>query len=85
MISRTYRVSIKEGIFAQIYGNLANIGSSFITKFMVLLGATPMQFSILSSLGQVSAVFQPLGVALTHRLKKRKKVCIWVTGIGRFL
>ena len=52
---------------------------------MVLLGATPMQFSILSSLGQVSAVFQPLGVALTHRLKKRKKVCIWVTGIGRFL
>jgi len=85
LISRTYRVSIKEGIFAQIYGNLANIGSSFITKFMVLLGATPMQFSILSSLGQVSAVFQPLGVALTHRLKKRKKVCIWVTGIGRFL
>ena len=85
LISRTYRVSIREGIFAQIYGNLANIGSSFITKFMVLLGATPMQFSILSSLGQVSAVFQPLGVALTHRLKKRKKVCIWVTGIGRFL
>jgi MFS family permease len=84
-VTQTYRISILEGIFAQIYGNLANIGSSFITKFMVILGATPIQFSILSALGQVSAVFQPLGVALTHRLKKRKRVCVWVTAAGRFL
>ncbi|MBW6514640.1 MAG: MFS transporter [Candidatus Syntrophosphaera sp.] len=84
-VSRVYRVSILEGVFAQIYGGLANIGSSFITKFLVLLGATPLQFSVLSALGQVSAVFQPLGVALMHRLKKRRRVCILVTAAGRFL
>jgi len=84
-VLKAYRVSILEGIFAQIYGGLATIGSSFITKFMVLLGASPMQFSVLSALGQVSAIFQPLGVALTHRLKKRRKVCIAVTAAGRFL
>lgn len=82
---RVFRVSITEGVFAQIYGGLANIGSSFITKFMVLLGASPVQFSILSALGQVSAVFQPLGVTLMQRLKQRKKVCVWVTAAGRFL
>ena len=37
-VLKAYRVSILEGIFAQIYGGLATIGSSFITKFMVLLG-----------------------------------------------
>ncbi|MBP7205114.1 MAG: MFS transporter [Candidatus Cloacimonetes bacterium] len=84
-VSRAYRISVIEGIFAQIYGNLANIGSNFITKFMVLLGATPLQFSILSALGQVAAVFQPLGVALMQRLKQRKKVCVAVTAVGRFL
>ncbi len=84
-MSRAYRISIFEGIFAQVYGGLATIGSSFITKFMVLLGASPVQFSILSALGQVSAVFQPLGVALMHRLKRRRRVCIAVTAAGRFL
>jgi MFS family permease len=84
-VVRTYRVSILEGIFAQIFGGLATIGSSFITKFMVLLGATPVHFSVLSALGQLSAVFQPLGVALMHRLKKRKKVTVVVTAVGRFL
>lgn len=84
-VTRAYRVSIVEGVFAQVYGGLANIGSSFITKFMVLLGATPLQFSILSALGQVSGLFQPLGVALMQKLRKRKKVCVWVTAAGRFL
>ncbi|MCB5224686.1 MAG: MFS transporter [Candidatus Cloacimonadaceae bacterium] len=84
-VARTYRVSIIEGIFAQIYGALANIGSNFITKFLVILGASPLHFSILSALGQVSALFQPLGVALTHRPRQRKKLCVWVTAAGRFL
>jgi MFS family permease len=84
-IRQTYRVSILEGIFAQVYGNLAQIGSSFITKLMVILGASPMQYSILSALGQVSAIWQPLGVAITHHLKQRKMACVWITAVGRFL
>jgi len=84
-VSRAYRISVIEGVFAQIYGNLGNIGSNFITKFMVLLSASPLQFSVLSALGQVAAVFQPLGVALMQRLKRRKRVCVAITAAGRFL
>lgn len=78
------RISVTEGIFSQIYGSLSSIGSGFITKFMVILGASPLQFSLLSALGQVSAVFQPLGVALTYRLRRRKAACIAITAVGRF-
>ncbi len=84
-IKRTYRISIVEGIFAQIYGTLSTIGSGFIVKLLVMLQASPMQFSILSSIGQLSQVFQPVGVAVNHHLKNRKKNCIWLTFIGRFL
>lgn len=84
-LRQTYRISVIEGIFAQVYGSFCNIGSSFITKLLVILGASPMHYSLLSSLGQVSALFQPLGLAITHRLKRRKWACVWVTAVGRFL
>lgn len=85
IIRQSYRVSILEGAFAQVYGNLAQIGSSFIIKLMVILGASPMHYSLLSALGQVSAIWQPLGIAITHRLKQRKQACVWITAAGRFL
>ncbi len=81
----TYKISIIEGIFAQIYGALSTIGSSFITKLLVMLGASPMQFSMLSAIGQVSQVFQPIGVAVSHHLQNRKRACIWITFWGRIL
>ncbi len=85
IIHQSYRISITEGAFAQVYGNLAQIGSSFITKLMVILGASPMHYSLLSAIGQVSAIWQPLGVALTHKLNQRKHACVWTTAVGRFL
>lgn len=84
-VLRTYKISIAEGIFAQIYGTLSTIGSGFIVKLLVMLGASPLQFSLLSSIGQLSQVAQPLGVAVNHHLKNRKKNCIWLTFAGRFL
>ncbi|HPV00402.1 MAG TPA: MFS transporter, partial [Candidatus Cloacimonas acidaminovorans] len=81
----SFQTSVTEGIFAQIYGNLSAIGSSFIVKLMVILGASPMHYSLLSAIGQVSALWQPLGVAITHKLKERKSACIKITAIGRFL
>ncbi|HCX59503.1 MAG TPA: MFS transporter, partial [Candidatus Cloacimonas sp.] len=54
MIRHTIHSSVREGVFAQIYGNLAQIGSSFITKLMVMLGASPLQYSLLSAIGQIS-------------------------------
>jgi MFS family permease len=85
LIRKTYRSSIREGAFAQVYGNLAQIGSSFITKFLVLLGASPLQYSLLSALGQISALWQPLGVAFSHHIAERKWLCVWITAVGRFL
>ena len=85
IILRVYRKSILEGAFAQVYGNLATIGSSFITKLMVIMGATPLQYSMLSAIGQVSAIWQPLGVAFSHHVSERKWPCIWITAVGRFL
>lgn len=85
IVRKAYRISILEGIFAQIYGNLAQIGSSFITKLLVIMGASPMHYSLLSALGQVSAIWQPLGVAITHHLHRRKMACVWITAAGRIL
>lgn len=84
-IRKLYKVSIIEGSFAQVYANLAVIGSSFITKFMVIMQATPLQFSFLSALGQLSSLWQPLGLAFSHRFEKRKWPCIWLTAFGRML
>ncbi|MFO7660083.1 MAG: MFS transporter, partial [Candidatus Cloacimonadaceae bacterium] len=63
LLRKTMRLSTLEGVFAQIYGTFAMIGSSFIVKLMILLQAAPIHFSLLSSIGQVSQIFQPLGVA----------------------
>lgn len=85
LIRKVYRTSIVEGAFAQVYGNFAMIGSSFITKLMVLMGASPLQYSMLSAIGQVSAIWQPLGVAFSHKIGQRKWPCVWITAIGRML
>ena len=85
LIRHAYSSSTIEGIFAQIYGNLAAIGSSFVTKLMVIMGASPLQYSMLSALGQISALWQPLGVAFSHSINQRKWICIWITFVGRFL
>lgn len=84
-IKRTFRFSILEGIFAHIYSILVLNGNIFVTKLLLILGASPLHFSLLSAFGQFSAVFQPLGVAITHRLMQRKRTCLTMAGIGRFL
>ena len=85
LLRRTYRISTLEGVFAQVFGTFSMIGSSFIVKLLVILNATPIHFSLLSSIGQVSQLFQPLGVAVTHNLQKRKKACVYITFFGRLL
>jgi len=85
LLRKTLRISTLEGIFSQVYGTFAMIGSGFIVKLLLILQASPIHFSLLSSIGNISQVFQPLGVAITHKLANRKKACITITAIGRFL
>jgi hypothetical protein len=54
-----------------------------MTKMAVFLGAGPFQFGLLSAIGQVSQVFQPLGLAVTRSLTRRKKAVIILAASGR--
>lgn len=85
LLRRTFQISTLEGVFAQVYGTFSMIGSSFIVKLLVLMNATPLHYSFLSSIGQLSQVFQPLGVFVTHKLTNRKKACVLITFWGRVL
>ncbi|MDP8221517.1 MAG: MFS transporter [Candidatus Stygibacter frigidus] len=85
IVLKTYHTSIVEGSFAQVYGSLAQIGSSFVTKLMVIMGASPMQYSLLSGIGQASAIWQPLGIAISRKISQRKWLCIWISALGRLL
>ncbi|MBN1355119.1 MFS transporter [bacterium] len=84
-LRKTLRLSIGEGVFAQIYASMAAPGSMFITKFAVLLGATPFQFAILSAIGQISQIFQPLGALFTKKMTSRRRFVVKLTAWGRFL
>lgn len=68
------KLSVVEGIFGQIFNSLCGPGSAFLTKFAIMLNATPLQFGILSAIGQISQIFQPLGALVTNKRRKRKGV-----------
>ncbi len=85
IIQETIRISIKEGIFSQIFKTIAGPESIFITKFAILLNASPFHFAILSAIGHLSQVFRPLGVVISNKLHSRKSTVIRIVGLGRIL
>ena len=70
------------GILSQIFSTVSGSGSAFLTKFVIMLNATPIQFALLSAIGQVSQVFQPLGALVTKRRTKRKGVVLTLQFAG---
>ncbi|MBN2056521.1 MFS transporter [bacterium] len=84
-LRRTIRISITEGSFAQAFSALVGPGSIFISKFAMMLNATPFQFGLLAAMGQLSMLFQPLGSALTRRLTTRKPAALRLLLAGRLL
>lgn len=85
IMKRTVRISYTEGIFAQIYMSLAQPGSIFITKFLVMLGGLPIHFGILSAVGQFSQIFQPAGVIASGRSGNRRRNAVFLAGAGRII
>ncbi len=81
-LRKIFRISVTSGIFGQIFSTLSGSGSAFLTKFAIMLNATPLHFAILSAIGQVSQIFQPLGVFVTQRRTKRKGVVLTLQFIG---
>jgi MFS family permease len=82
-LKRVVRISVIEGVFAQVHASLAGLGSAFLTRFAVMLEATPLQFGIFSAIGQFSQLFQLLGVAVTWRKPSRKGTVVGLAAIGR--
>ncbi len=82
-LRQTVKVSNLEGVFAQISGSLSAPGSIFLTKFVVMLGARPFHFSLISAISQLSQVFQLLGIAITHKIASRKNAVVSLTAFGR--
>jgi len=84
-LRHTVRFSITEGVYTQIYIALASVGSAFITRFALLLGALPFHLGLLAAIGQLSLVFQPLGIMITRRGTSRKRIIVKLATIGRAL
>jgi MFS family permease len=81
-LRKIFRISVTSGIIGQIFSTLSGPGSAFLTKFAIMLNATPIHFAILSAIGQVSQIFQPIGAFVTKRRTKRKGVVLTLQFIG---
>jgi MFS family permease len=79
---KIFRTSVMSGVLSQIFSTVSGSGSSFLTKFAIMLNASPIQFALLSAIGQVSQVFQPLGAFVTKRRTRRKGVVLTLQFIG---
>lgn len=84
-LRETFRISITEGVFSQVYSSLAGPGSVFLTKLLVMLGASAVQFSILTATGQIFLVLMPLGALVTRKLTLHRSVTVKWAVAGRAL
>lgn len=84
-LNRTFKISTVEGMLWQVYATIAEPGSVFLTKLALMLGATPFQFGLISAIGQLSQVFQPLGVAITRKMTSRKGAVVSLMSVARGL
>lgn len=75
-IRRFLRISAAEGALTQAANSLSGPGSVFLTKFALFLGAGPVHFGLLAAMGQLSQLFQPLGLRLTRNAPSRRRVIL---------
>ncbi len=84
-LRETFRISITEGVYSQVYSSLAGAGSVFLTKLLVMLGASSIQFGILAATGQIFFVLMPLGALVTRKLTLHKSATVKWAVAGRAL
>ncbi len=84
-LRETFRISITEGVYSQVYTSLAGPGSVFLTKLLVMLGASSIQFGILSAIGQIFLILMPLGALVTRKLTLHKSATVNWAVAGRAL
>ncbi|RKZ03515.1 hypothetical protein DRQ21_05665 [Candidatus Fermentibacteria bacterium] len=84
-LRETFRISITEGVYSQVYTSIAGPGSVFLTKLLVVLGASSIQFSILAATGQLFLVLMPLGALVTRKLTLHRSATVKWAVAGRGL
>ncbi|MFA5498963.1 MAG: MFS transporter [Candidatus Cloacimonadia bacterium] len=84
-LNESLRISVTEGVFAQIFITLAFTGSIFILKFALVLNAAPLHLGILFAIGNATAIFQLFGIFISAKLTTLKPIVIKLSGISRFL
>ncbi len=84
-LRRTVYYSTAEGMLAQIYTTIAGAGSTFLTKYLLSLGAGVMQLSLFSIAGQMAQFATVFGLPLVRRVGSRKKVTVWTISAGKVL
>ena len=77
-----FRIAVVSGVLGQVFSSLAGSGSAFLTKFAIMLHATPLHFSLLAAIGQLSQIFQPIGAFLTRKRTTRKGVVLALQSLG---
>jgi len=82
-LRKSMKISITEGVFAQIFSTLVSIGNTFITKYAILLKASPIHFSCISAISQLSQIFQLIGVIITRKVVYRKHKTVFYALLGR--
>lgn len=85
LIRKSMRISIEEGTYAQVFSSLVSIGNSFITKYAILLKASPIHFSIIASIAQLSQLFQLIGIIISRNAKQLKHKTVFYAFAGRAL
>lgn len=75
------RISIYEGIFANIYANLT--GSIFLPAFALALGANDLHIGMLASVPFIANIGQLLGGYLVERFNKKKFFAILFSFVSR--
>ncbi len=77
------RLSIYDGIFANIYVNLT--GSVFLPAFALALGASSLQIGMLASIPLFANIAQLGGTYLVEKYNRRKKVAVRAAFAARIL
>jgi len=72
-----------EGVFATVFYSV--IGGALLSKFLLDLGAGPVEIGMLASIPQLTNLLQPVGAYIADRMKSRHWYSFWIFGLSRLL
>jgi hypothetical protein len=82
-IKRALRISVVEGVFAQVHINLTT--GMFLTSLALSIGLNDIGIGFLSAIPAFFTGFGFLAIYFVHLLKNRRTLCVFASGLGRGL